>query len=60
MFFSTPMSSLILWGEREGFFEDASAIFAMIEAGQIHATTSALTIVNSAYILKKRSVPTSC
>ena len=40
-------------GEREGFFEDASAIFAMIEAGQIHATTSALTIVNSAYIQKK-------
>ena len=40
-------------GEREGFFEDASAIFAMIEAGKIHATTSALTVVNSAYILKK-------
>ena len=40
-------------GEREGFFEDAAAIFAMIEDKIITASTSALTIVNCAYILKK-------
>ncbi|MBO4550346.1 MAG: PIN domain-containing protein [Bacteroidaceae bacterium] len=40
-------------GEREGFFESASAIFSMIEDGTIHASTSALTIINCAYILKK-------
>lgn len=40
-------------GEREGFFEDAAAIFAMIEDRRITASASALTIVNCAYILKK-------
>ena len=40
-------------GEREGFFEDAAAIFAMIEDKRITASASALTIVNCAYILKK-------
>lgn len=40
-------------GEREGFFEDAAAIFAMIEDKQINASVSALTVVNCAYILKK-------
>lgn len=40
-------------GEREGFFADASAIFSMIADGTIKASTSALTIVNCAYILKK-------
>ena len=40
-------------GEREGFFEDAAAIFAMIEDKKINASASALTIVNCAYILKK-------
>ena len=40
-------------GEREGFFDDAAAIFAMIEDKKIIATASALTIVNCAYILKK-------
>ena len=40
-------------GEREGFFDDAAAIFAMIEDKRIMASASALTIVNCAYILKK-------
>jgi hypothetical protein len=40
-------------GEREGFFEDASHIFAMIEAGLIQASVSSLTIINCAYILRK-------
>lgn len=40
-------------GEREGFFEDASTIFEMIEEKKIRAFVSALTIVNCAYILKK-------
>lgn len=40
-------------GEREGFFEDAATIFAMIEDKKINASASALTIVNCAYILKK-------
>ena len=40
-------------GERKGFFEDASTIFSMIEEGRVHASVSALTIVNCAYILKK-------
>ena len=40
-------------GEREGFFDDAAAIFAMIEDKKITASASALTIVNCAYILKK-------
>ena len=40
-------------GEREGFFEDAAAIFTMIEDKRITASASALTIVNCAYILKK-------
>ena len=40
-------------GEREGFFDDAAAIFAMIEDKRITASASALTIVNCAYILKK-------
>lgn len=40
-------------GEREGFFDDAAAIFAMIEDKRITASVSALTIVNCAYILKK-------
>ena len=40
-------------GEREGFFDDAAAIFAMIEDKIITASVSALTIVNCAYILKK-------
>lgn len=40
-------------GEREGFFDDAAAIFAMIEDRRITATVSALIIVNCAYILKK-------
>ncbi len=40
-------------GEREGFFDDAAAIFAMIDDRKITASASALTIVNCAYILKK-------
>lgn len=40
-------------GEREGFFDDASAIFSMIADGSIHASVSSLTMVNCAYILKK-------
>ena len=40
-------------GEREGFFDDAATLFAMIEDGTINASTSALTIINCAYILKK-------
>lgn len=40
-------------GEREGFFDDAAAIFAMIEDRKITASASALNIVNCAYILKK-------
>lgn len=40
-------------GEREEFFTDASIIFSMIEEGVIHASVSALTVVNCAYILKK-------
>ena len=40
-------------GEREGFFDDAAAIFAMIEDRMITASVSALSIVNCAYILKK-------
>ena len=40
-------------GEREGFFDDAAAIFSMIEDKKITASASALTIVNCAYILKK-------
>jgi len=40
-------------GEREGFFNDAAAIISMVEEGKIHASVSALTIVNCAYILKK-------
>ena len=40
-------------GKREEFFSDASIIFSMIEEGTIHASVSALTIVNCAYILKK-------
>ena len=40
-------------GEREGFFDDAAAIFAMVEEERIHASVSALTVVNCAYILKK-------
>jgi len=40
-------------GEREVFFDDAAAIFTMIEDGKICASASALTIVNCAYILKK-------
>ena len=40
-------------GEREGFFDDAAAIFAMIEDKRITASASALTIINCAYILKK-------
>ena len=33
-------------GEREGFFDDAATIFAMIEDRSIRASASALTIVN--------------
>ena len=40
-------------GEREEFFDNAAAIFTMIEDGKISASASALTIVNCAYILKK-------
>lgn len=40
-------------GEREGFFDDAAAIFSMIEDRKITASASALTIINCAYILKK-------
>ena len=40
-------------GEREGFFDDAAAIFGMIEDKIITASASALTIINCAYILKK-------
>lgn len=40
-------------GEREGFFDDAAAIFSMIEDSKITASASALTIINCAYILKK-------
>lgn len=40
-------------GEREGFFDDAAAIFAMIDDRIITASVSALSIVNCAYILKK-------
>ena len=40
-------------GKREGFFDDAAAIFTMIEDKRINASVSALTIINCAYILKK-------
>lgn len=40
-------------GEREGFFDNAAAIFSMIEDKRISASVSALTIINCAYILKK-------
>ena len=40
-------------GKREGFFDDAAVIFAMIEDKRITGSASALTIVNCAYILKK-------
>ena len=40
-------------GERKDFFASASTIFSMIEDGTIHASVSALTIINCAYILKK-------
>lgn len=40
-------------GKRDGFFDDAAAIFSMIEDKKITASASALTIVNCAYILKK-------
>lgn len=40
-------------GKREGFFDDAAAIFAMIDEKRIKASVSALTMVNCAYILKK-------
>ena len=43
-------------GEREGFFDDAATIFAMIEDRSIRASASALTIVNCAYILKKQEL----
>ena len=44
---------IVFMGEREGFFDDAAAIFAMIEDKIITASASALTIINCAYILKK-------
>ena len=44
-------------GKREGFFDDAATIFAMIEDKKIVASVSALTIVNCAYILKKAFNP---
>ena len=40
-------------GERKGFFASASTIFSLIEDRTIHASVSALTIINCAYILKK-------
>jgi len=40
-------------GEREGFFDNASAIFSMISEGIVRASVSVLTIINCAYILKK-------
>ena len=40
-------------GERKDFFASASTIFSMVEDGTIHASVSALTIINCAYILKK-------
>lgn len=39
-------------GERDGFFDDAAAIFSMIEDKKITASASALTIVNCAYIFE--------
>ena len=39
--------------EREPFFDDAAVIFTMIDEGKIHASTSVLTIINCAYLMKK-------
>lgn len=47
-------------GERKGFFASASTIFSLIEDRTIHASMSALTIINCAYILKKALVRRSC
>ena len=39
--------------KRELFFEDASKIFVLHEQGEIECVISALTIINSAYIMRK-------
>lgn len=39
--------------KREPFFEDASKIFVLHEHGEIECVISALTIINSAYIMRK-------
>ena len=38
---------------REPFFNDASTIFAMVDDKKINASTSVLTVVNCAYLMKK-------
>ena len=40
--------------ERDPFFEDASVIFDMWRLGMVKISFSALTVVNCAYILRKR------
>lgn len=40
-------------GERETFYQDAACIFEMLRKRKVNLITSALTLVNCAYILKK-------
>ena len=40
-------------GQRDGFFNDAAFIFSLVKDKIIKASTSALTVVNCAYILRK-------
>lgn len=40
-------------GEREPFYQDAACIFEMLRKRKVNLITSALTLVNCAYILKK-------
>lgn len=39
--------------KREGFFEDAAAIFAMVNDGYLTGIVSSISIVNCAYVLPK-------
>ena len=38
---------------REGFFQDAAAIFSMVHDGYLKGIVSSISIVNCAYILPK-------
>ena len=39
--------------KREGFYEDAAAVFSMVKDGYIEGIVSSLSIVNCAYVLPK-------